>query len=78
MREPVEEGNDEMLMPVIGPAVPGAIRVNFCPSCGASRRDATWSFEEFLRMAAISEAGLAEVTNAYGAYYVHWLDHVQS
>lgn len=29
------------------------------------------------RMAAINEAGLADVTTTYGGYHVHWLDHVQ-
>ena len=37
---------DQLVMPVIGPAVAGAKRVNFCPSCGAPTRQATWSVAE--------------------------------
>ena len=35
-----------LVMPVIGLAVPGAPRVNFCPSCGAPVRQAMWSIAE--------------------------------
>lgn len=39
------DGTNELVMPVIGTAAPGAIRVDFCPSCGAPRRDATWEVQ---------------------------------
>lgn len=38
----------ELVMPVIGSAVPGAPRVNFCPSCGAPVRNTTWTLDELI------------------------------
>lgn len=35
-----------LVMPVIGRPEPGALRVNFCPSCGAPVRNATWKRAE--------------------------------
>jgi len=36
------DGTSRLAMPVIGPPVANASRVNFCPSCGAPRRTAEW------------------------------------
>ena len=36
----------QLVMPVIGSAVAGAPRVNFCPSCGAPVRNVVWKLEE--------------------------------
>ena len=45
---PEETGT--LVMPVIGEPVPGAPRVNFCPSCGSPVRDATWTLSKWWPM----------------------------
>jgi hypothetical protein len=41
-----EEVTDLLVAPTIGPTRPGAVRVQYCPSCGAPTRQFTWSLKE--------------------------------
>lgn len=44
----VDPPDGELVCPVIGQPVPGAPRVNFCPSCGAQVRGETWTLAELV------------------------------